>query len=143
MPSFEFYGLQELYKKAQSNKQWTDKLTRFFGQPYVTLGTTTKSKDQCVGFVAAEIFGEDEFANSRMTITDEKFYEINYSYQPRREDQLPYLFIKTGIANIPMKWIREFISTPEGDMLSEFIFSYILNTPNENKIFSAGDTNAI
>lgn len=124
------YGYDKLLQRAQKDPQWIKKLQGFFGSPRARLGTYNKSKDECIGFIAAQIYGKDPLEGERRTIEEENTDAFSSPYVPREQDRMAYLFIVSGLADIPPKWLKEFLSSPEGKMLKDQLVRLLGNQFN-------------
>lgn len=101
--------------------KWNEEMMEFFGSSIPTLGTASRSVDECVGFARKMLEGKDPLEKKRTKLSDELDFRGLAKYTPRKDDLVPYLYIKHGILAYPPIARQILMASPYGVHLRQII----------------------
>jgi hypothetical protein len=106
-------------RKKLTDEQWSKEILDFFGSPSSSLGTATKTIDECVSFARELLLGDDPYKSERLSKKDFENARIREEYSPRLGDALPYLYIKYNLLDIPPGQLNAVLRSSWGKMQLE------------------------
>lgn len=102
-----------------NNNDHLQKIYDFFGSNKVSLGTATKTPDECIGFARKLLYGNDPHSKIRVTYSDGEYSNIPGTPQPpvRSGDYVARMSLMYGFLSWPPSMHKVFWSTSMGKSL--------------------------